>query len=53
MLERQRYQNNEEQGERRILIPVQEIGDGERELERVVPPLTMKMRKFPQEQDEF
>ena len=43
MLERQRYQNNEEQGERRIVIPVQEVGDGEREVERVVPALTMKM----------
>ena len=53
MLERQRYQNNEKQGERRILIPVQEVGDGEREVERVVPALTTNIRKFPQEQDEF
>ena len=53
MLERQRYQNNEEQGERRILIPVKEVGDNGIEEERVVPALTMKIRKFPQEQDEF
>ena len=53
MLERQRDQNNEEQGDRRILIPVQEVGDDEREVERVVPTLTTNIRKFPQEQDEF
>ena len=54
MLERKRDQNNEEQGDRRILIPVQEVGDGEREEERVVPPLTINIStKFPQEQDEF
>ena len=53
MLERQRDQNNEEQGERRILIPVQEDGDDERKVERVVPALTTNIRKFPQEQDEF
>ena len=50
MLERQRDQNNEEQGDRRS---VQEVGDGEREVERVVPALTTNIRKFPQEQDEF
>ena len=33
MLERQRDQNNEEQGNRRILIPVQEVGDDLREVE--------------------
>ena len=53
MLERKRDGNNEEQGGRRILIPVQEAGDGEREVERVVPALTTNIRKFPQEQDEF
>ena len=54
MLERKRDQNNEEQGDRRILIPVQEVGDGEREGERVVPALTINIStKFPQEQDEF
>ena len=53
MLERKRDGNNEEQGDRRILIPVQEAGDGEREVERVVPALTINIRKFPQEQDEF
>ena len=53
MLEKQRDQNNEEQGDIRILIPVQEAGDGEREVERVVTALTTNIRKFPQEQDEF
>ena len=53
MLERKRDQTNEEQGDRRILIPVQEVGDGEIEEERVVPALTINIRKFPQEQDEF
>ena len=53
MLERQRDQNNEEQGDRRIRIPVQEAGDDEREVKRVVPALTTNIRKFPQEQDEF
>ena len=53
MLEWKRDGNNEEQGGRRILIPVQEAGDGEREVERVVPALTTNIRKFPQEQDEF
>ena len=52
MLERTRDQNDEEQGDRRILIPVQEVGDDEIEEERVVTALTMKSRKFPQEQDE-
>ena len=53
MLEMKRDGNNEEQGDRRILIPVQEAGDGQREVERVVPALTTNIRKFPQEQDEF
>ena len=54
MLERKRDQNNEEQGEKRTIVPVQEVGDGEREVERVVPPLTINIStKFPQEQDEF
>ena len=53
MLERQRDQNNEEQGDRRIRILIQEAGDDEREVERVVPALTTNIRKFSQEQDEF
>ena len=53
MLERNRDGNNEAQGDRRILIPEQEVGDGEREVERVVPALRTNIRKFPQEQDEF
>ena len=52
MLERTRDQNNEEQGDRGILISVQEVGDDEVEEERVVPAPTMKIGKFPQEQDE-
>ena len=31
ILEWQRDQNNEEQEDKRILVPVQEVGDGERE----------------------
>ena len=46
ILEWQRDQNNEEQGDKRILVPVQEVGDGEREE-------PMEIRKFPQEQDDF
>ena len=46
ILEWQRDQNNEELGDRRILVPVQEVGDGEREE-------PMEIRKFPREQDEF
>lgn len=53
MLERQRDQNNQEPGGGRIFIPVQEVGDDEREVERVVPALTINITKFPQEQDEF
>ena len=54
MLERNRDGKNEEQGDRRILVPVQEVGDDEIEEERVVPPLTINIStKFPQEQDEF
>ena len=53
MLERNRDGNNEAQVDRRILIPVQEVGDDEREVERVLPALTTNIRKFPQEQDEF
>ena len=46
ILEWQRDHNNEEQGERRILVPVQEVGDGEREE-------PMEIRRFPREQDDF
>ena len=46
ILEWQRDQNNEEQRDRRILVPVQDVGDGEREE-------PMEIRKFPREQDDF
>ena len=38
--------NNEEQRDKRILVPVQEVGDGEREE-------PMEIRKFPREHDDF
>ena len=37
--------DNEEQGDKRIVVPVQEVGDGEREE-------PMEIRKFPREQDD-
>ena len=46
ILEWQRDQNNEELGDNRILVPVQEVGDGEREE-------PMKIRKIPREQDDL
>ena len=46
LLEWQRDYNKEEQEEKRILVPVQEVGDGDREE-------PMEIRKFPREQDDF
>ena len=46
LLKWQRDYNNEEQRDKRILVPVQEVGDGEREK-------PMEIRKFPQEHDDF
>jgi len=46
MLERKRDGNNEEQGGRQILIPVQEAGDGEREVERLYRPLQPTLESF-------
>ena len=46
LLEWQREENNEELEDNRILVPVQEVGDGEREE-------PMEIRKFPREQDDF
>ena len=37
---------NQELGDKRILVPVQEVGDGEREE-------PMEIRNFPREQDDF
>ena len=46
ILEWQRDHSNEELGDKRILVPVQEVGDGEREE-------PMEIRRFPREQDDF
>ena len=46
ILEWQRDQNDEELGDKRTLVPVQEVGDGEREE-------PMEIRKIPREQDDF
>ena len=54
ILEWQRNQNpHEERGEGRIMVPVQEVGDGEREEERIVHEYTVQITKFPREQDEL
>ena len=45
-MEWQRDENNEELGDKRILVPVQEVGDAEREE-------PMEIRKFPREHDDF
>ena len=50
----QRYQNpHEERGEGRIMVPIQEVGDGERQEERIAQEYTMQITKFPREQDEL
>ena len=46
ILEWQRYQNpHEERGEGRIMVPIQEVGDGEREEERIVQEYTVQKNK--------
>ena len=54
ILEWQRSQNQEERvaGERRIIVPVQEVGNGERQEERIVEGYTVKI-KIPREQDDL
>ena len=53
ILEWQRSQNYEEQGEGRIMVPIQEVGDGERQEEiRILQGYTVNVTKVPQEQDE-
>ena len=53
-MEWQRYQNPpEERGEGRITVPIQEVGDGERQEERIVHEHTVQVTKFPREQDEL
>ena len=50
----QRYQNrHEEWGEGRTMVPIQEVGDGEREEERIVQEYTVQKTKFPREQEEL
>ena len=54
ILEWQRYQNpHEEWGEGRIMVPIQEGGDGERGEERIVQEYTVQKTKFPREQEEL
>ena len=54
ILEWQRNQNpHEERGEGRIMAPIQEVGDGERQEERIVQEYKMQITKFPREQDEL
>ena len=52
ILEWQRNQNpHEERGQRKIMVPVQEVGDGERKEERLGQEYTVP--KFSREQDEL
>ena len=44
---------HEERGEGRIMVPVQEVGDGERQEERIAQEYTVQTTKFPREQDEL
>ena len=54
-LEWQRSQNHEERGERRMIVPTQEVGDRarERQEERIVQGHTVKIAKIPREQDDL
>ena len=56
-LEWQRSQNHEERqrGERRTIVPIQEVGDRarERQEERIVQGCTVKVPKIPREQDDL
>ena len=51
----QRSQNHEERGERRMIVPTQEVGDraGERQEERIVQGRTVKITKIPRKQDDL
>ena len=53
ILEWQMNQNPHERGEGRIMAPIQEVGDGEREEERIVQEYTVQKTKFPREQEEL
>ena len=54
ILEWQRSQNQEERvaGERRMIVPVQEVCNGERQEARIVQGYTVKI-KIPREQDDL
>ena len=54
ILEWQRSQTpNEEQCERRIMVSIQEVGDGETQEKRIEQENTVKIAKIPREQDEL
>ena len=54
ILKWQRYQNPpEERGEGRIMVPIQEVGDGDKKEERIVQEYTVQKTKFPREQEEL
>ena len=53
ILEWQRNQNPHEERGEGIMVPVQEVGDGERQEERIVHEHTVQVTKFPREQDEL
>ena len=54
-LEWQRSQNHEERGERRMIVPTQEVGDRarERQEERILQGCTVKITKIRREQDDL
>lgn len=54
-LEWQRSKNHEERGERRMIVPIQEVGDRarERQEERIVQGCTVRITKIPREQDDL
>ena len=54
-LEWQRSHNHEERDERRMIVPIQEVGDRakERQEERIVQGCTVKITKIPREQDDL
>ena len=54
-LEWQRSHNHEERGERRMIVPTQEVGERtrERQEERIVQGCTVKIPKIPREQDDL
>ena len=56
MLEWQKSQNHEDQeerGETRMIVPVEESGEEERQEERIVQGHKVKITKFPREQDDL